>query len=101
MDDRIQYLIDAELRYAQSKFPNNKFMLAALVEEVGELSQALIGYERGDKTSLQVLEEAIQVAVMAIRVAMEGSEEFSYKNPLDTTSESCIMYLWLKHRHND
>lgn len=78
IDERVEYCISAELGYALKHFPNNKHQLAALFEEVGELSQALIDHDRGKKTGAQVFEEAVQVAAMAIRIALEGSEEFGY-----------------------
>jgi len=78
MDSRTEYCIDAELRFARHRFPGNKHMLAALVEEVGELAQALIDHDRSKKTGAQVYAEAIQVAVMAIRIAEEGSQEHGY-----------------------
>ncbi|HQU83891.1 MAG TPA: hypothetical protein PKY59_12225 [Pyrinomonadaceae bacterium] len=79
MDQRIEYCIDAELRFARTKFPGSNLNFPALVEEVGELSKALLENEQGKVSSEQVFAEAIQVAVMAIRVAEEGSAEFSYK----------------------
>jgi hypothetical protein len=79
MDERIEYCISAELKFAQSKFPGNKFALAALMEEVGELSQALIDHSRGKKEAKDVFAEAIQVACMAIRIAQEGDEQFPYQ----------------------
>jgi NTP pyrophosphatase (non-canonical NTP hydrolase) len=78
MDERIAYCIDAELGFARAKFPENKHKLAALVEEVGELAQALLHHDRGKATGAEVFAEAIQVAVMAIRIAEEGSAEFAY-----------------------
>lgn len=78
MDENTEYCISAELGYARRRFPSNKHMLAALVEEVGELAQALIDSERGKKDPREVYNEAIQVAVMAIRIAEEGSAEFKY-----------------------
>lgn len=74
-----KYCIDAELEFARFKFPSTKYLLAALVEEVGELAQALIDHSRGKTTAEHIYEEAIQVAAMAIRLAEEGSEEFPYK----------------------
>lgn len=73
--------IMAELRYARKKFPTSLYKLAALVEEVGELSQALIDHSFGKQTAEQVYKEAIQVASTAIRVAEEGSKEFPYQMP--------------------
>ena len=70
--------IKHELKAARAGHKGNHQQLAALVEEVGELAQALIDYDRGKKSSSQVYAEAIQVATMAIRLAEEGSGEFLY-----------------------
>ena len=75
-----------EVQRARTKLPLNKHNLAALVEEVGELSQALIDHDFAQGTHpsrLQTLthdvyKEAIQVACMAIRVAEEGDSSFPY-----------------------
>lgn len=73
------YTLNAELQFARHKFPTNQYLLAALMEEVGELAQALIDHSRGKTTPSHVYEEAIQVAAMAIRIAEEGSQEFPYQ----------------------
>ena len=67
-----------ELQSARSKFPRNQHMLAALVEEVGELSKALLESSPNE----EVLSEAIQVATMAIRIATEGDASMQYNPPL-------------------
>jgi NTP pyrophosphatase (non-canonical NTP hydrolase) len=76
---RTIYCVESELNFARTKFPSNEHLLAALVEEVGELSQALIDQHRGKQKAEDVFAEAIQVAAMAIRIAEEGSKEFKYK----------------------
>lgn len=59
--------VAAEARRSREKFPGHRFMLAALVEEVGELAEALaIGDIKSART------EAIQVAATAIRILLEG-----------------------------
>ena len=80
--------IAEEVRHARTKFPSNKHNLAALVEEVGELAQALIEHdflenpaEHPNKLQIYteaIYKEAIQVACMAIRVAEEGDPSFFY-----------------------
>ncbi len=59
--------IDAELHVARTEFPESTGSMTALTEEVGELAKALL-----DEPWSHVRKEAIQVAVMAIRVAIEG-----------------------------
>jgi NTP pyrophosphatase (non-canonical NTP hydrolase) len=60
-------LIVEELQSARSKFPSASKSMCALTEEVGELAKALL-----DESNERVVEEAVQVAVTAIRVATEG-----------------------------
>lgn len=55
----------AEVNRARSKFPENRLMLAALVEEVGELANAII--EQKDWRT-----EALHVACVAMRIYTEG-----------------------------
>jgi hypothetical protein len=59
--------IQAELSRARAKFPGNRFLLAALVEEVGELAEAIA---HGDREAIRM--EAVQVACVAVRIAEEG-----------------------------
>lgn len=65
-----------ELAKARHTFPRQNLWitLVALMEEVGELSQACLQYnyqpEKG-KSEKEIREEAIQVAVVAIRVALD------------------------------
>ncbi len=54
-----------EVGRARSKFSNNRLMLAALMEEVGELANAII--EGKDWET-----EALQVACVAMRIYTEG-----------------------------
>jgi len=56
-----------EVARARAKFPNNRYLLAALVEEVGELGEAMISGTRDE-----IENEAIQCACVAIRIAEEG-----------------------------
>jgi hypothetical protein len=61
-----------ELLRARAKFPENDGLLAALVEEVGELAKAIL--EESDE---RVWEEAVQVAVVAHRIATESDRSHS------------------------
>lgn len=60
-----------EIARAREKFPNNKHLLAALTEEVGELNKA---YLEGDFEHAKT--EAIQVACVALRILEEGDSDF-------------------------
>lgn len=56
-----------EIVRATTKSPQPDASMCALTEEVGELAKALM-----DEPSASVYEEAVQVAAMAARVAVEG-----------------------------
>ena len=59
--------IAAELERARAKFPGDNVTTLALVEEVGELAKATFEQSRA-----AVRKEAVQVAVMAMRVVLDG-----------------------------
>lgn len=59
--------VAAEVQRGRKKFPGNRFMLAALAEEIGELAEAM---SKGDADGIH--REAIQVAAVALRIAEEG-----------------------------
>lgn len=64
--------LDDELGRARRKFPGNRHLLAALMEEVGELAQAFL--QRQGKPHIQ--KESLQVACVAMRIFAEGDPEF-------------------------
>jgi hypothetical protein len=59
--------VRAELMRARAKFPGDRIMTIALAEEFGELCKAIL-----DEPSANVRKEAVQTAVMACRVAIDG-----------------------------
>lgn len=59
--------ISKEVIRGRTKFPGNRYLLPALVEEVGELCEAIVS---GDKEAIRC--EATQVAAVAIRIIEEG-----------------------------
>ena len=62
-----------ELRRARKKFPSSQFMLGAVMGEVGELANALLEYKFSTYNSWSMIyKEAVQVAVCAARLAIEG-----------------------------
>ena len=77
-----RFVFDATQEYkgAMAKFPGNRCNVAALMEEVGELAQALLQYEfepaKYGVTSANIYAEAVQVAAMAMKIALHGSSEF-------------------------
>ena len=62
------------LQFAISKFPENIFIFPALIEEVGELAKALM-----EESPERIRAEAIQVAVMAIRIIQEGDRDITQR----------------------
>lgn len=67
------YQIGCEVGNARRKFPSNEHLTVALMEEAGELANAMIEHGPG---SQRVREEAIQVAAVAIRIIEEGDADF-------------------------
>ena len=67
-----------EVRRARMKHPSTAHLLAALTEEVGELAQALLDQDSGARpvTDQEIYKEAVQVACVALRLAVEGDGEF-------------------------
>lgn len=61
--------VDAEVKRAQKKFPSSDGTLCALTEEVGEVAKAVL-----DEPWERVYREAVQVAAMAARLALEGDK---------------------------
>lgn len=61
----------AELVRARAKFPGKNVTFAALVEEVGELATATF-----EESADRVEKEAVQVAVMAMRMVLDGDHCF-------------------------
>lgn len=70
--------VRAEWWRAHEKFPSNKHINAALGEEVGEVCNALLENEYGNKQDWEVYHEAVQTATMAARIAIDGDSDFPY-----------------------
>lgn len=70
-EERLASDILAELVRARMKFPGKNVTFAALVEEVGELATATFEESRDC-----VRREAVQVAVMAMRMVLDGDHCF-------------------------
>lgn len=71
-EEKLFSKISAELDSARVKFPGDRVTYTALCEEVGELAKALL-----DESSDRVEEEAVQVAVMAMRVVLDGDSSYN------------------------
>jgi len=75
--------VNKEIDRAVSKFPDSELSTIALMEEVGELAKALL-----QEDWQSVYKEAVQVATMAARVAIEGDASIDahrISNGLDKT----------------
>lgn len=59
--------VRAELIRARAKFPGDRIMTIALAEEFGELCKAVL-----DEPAANVRKEAVQTAVMAARIVLDG-----------------------------
>lgn len=79
MSVELQFLSEVreELNRARKLFPDSRCCTVALMEEVGELAQAMLKVEAGKWPASRIREEAVQVAVMAMRVALEGDSSIS------------------------
>lgn len=66
--------VGAEVERARAKFPENRHLLGALVEEAGELARELL--EGGP--SARVRAEAMQVACVAVRIMTEGDADYAH-----------------------
>ena len=69
----------AEQKRANDKFPEAKRLLGALMEEVGELAEALLKIDESGESPENVYKEAIQVASTAYRLAVSGEPDYNYK----------------------
>lgn len=65
-----------ELGRARLKFPVCEHTYAALLEELGELAQALIEHKGGRAPARNVRAEALQIACVAIRIGSEGDPAY-------------------------
>ncbi|HOV03758.1 MAG TPA: hypothetical protein PLJ34_09550 [Hyphomicrobiales bacterium] len=72
-----------EHKRATEKYPRPNPNLAALTEEVGELAKALLHFAEGKEIDWDAVRvEAVQVATMAARCALEGDPTVGATNPM-------------------
>jgi len=90
LEARFYLDVSVELVRARNKFPEGRHRLAAMMEEFGEVANAIL--ERNYLTDASVRavdhdchvwDECVQAAVMAMRLAVEGDPEFQYEPPRD------------------
>lgn len=73
-----------EMARIQEKWPGNENNLAALTEEVGELAKAMLEREYEPTKGIQrgeIYREAVQVAAVALKIALFGDDSFSKSKP--------------------
>lgn len=68
----------AEQKHAAEKFPNGNNLLAALMEEVGELAEALLKIQESGESPENVYKEGVQVAATVYRLLALGEKTFEY-----------------------
>jgi NTP pyrophosphatase (non-canonical NTP hydrolase) len=66
--------IESEITNARNKFPQNRYLTVALMEEVGELAKA----ELHGEPVARIRNEAIQVIAVAVRIIQEGDASLQY-----------------------
>jgi len=67
IEQRFMSMVLGELAASRIKFPESEGKIAAMAEEVGELAKAM-----AEQSTQRVWEEAVQVASLALRIALEG-----------------------------
>jgi hypothetical protein len=85
-----------EARRARRKFPAPNTTFAATVEEMGEVGTALMDLQKGRDTREHFVEECVQLAAMALRMAVEGDPTFPASlprenEPLDDFLAECTL----------
>jgi len=68
-----------EKKRAAEKFPKANRLLGAVMEEVGEMAEALLRITESEGTPQRVYDEAVQVASTVYRLASLGEPDYGYK----------------------
>ena len=79
--------INAALTRSREENPANYHTTVKLTEKVGYLSSAITGHNVGPVDAIVVYNEAVEVAVAAIRIALDGDSDFIYRH-----SEKYVSY---------
>jgi len=72
----IMVRVQNEISSAKAKFPSNKQLLHAFVEEAGEVTKAFLDMDQKDAPPEDITKELIQTIAMAVRLLQEGDPEF-------------------------
>lgn len=84
--DNFLFAVSDEVRKAVTKFPQPNPTLAAATEELGEVAKAMLHIVEGKSANWwNVYDEAVQLAAMACRIALEGDPTIGAV----PTSENC------------
>lgn len=75
-------LVSQEVAKARAKFPSNRHLLHAFVEEAGEVTKAFLDSEQGKADEAAILKELIQTIAMAVRLMQEGDPDFKALTPM-------------------
>lgn len=76
----VMQLIQGQLT---SSDPDGQHALASLTAEVGKLAACMINHDRSQEVpSQEVLRRAVMTAALAIRIAVDGDDNFLYQFPM-------------------
>ncbi len=89
-DGKMIRAIRGELGQHRDAFPNTHYLMAGLVESVGDLMKALIQQQVGNRQPSEVFHEAVKVAAIAVRMGTEGDPDFPYEPYAVLGEESSI-----------
>ncbi len=82
-DGLVFMMMRDELEAARVGSPKTTHLLPFLGGKLGELAMLLIQHDHTQGTSVQeILRAAVQVAAGAVRIAVEGDENFMYEFPI-------------------
>lgn len=78
-DGKMLRAIRGELGQHREAFSSTHYLMAGLVEAVGDLMKALIQQQVGNRQPAEVFHESVKVATIAVRMGVEGDPDFPYE----------------------
>lgn len=75
--DTIFREVQSRVVKGRSKYPDNRYLQVALIEEVGELAQAFINFQLHNEDPLNIYNEGIDVLCVIVRIIEEGDKFLS------------------------